>query len=1347
MSKPIPHPGHFVRDRVLPSGMSVTEAAKLLDVGRPAFSNFLNGNAALSPDMAARLERAFSHSAQDLMDMQAAYDTALAKERGAATSARAYVPPFLQVTAKNIEDWADQIRARSRLSVLLRTLVNSTGIQITTCRFPGNDESEQPGWDGYVEAGEGTPWIPMGKSGWEFGVNIDPKAKANKDYLKSIQQNAEQCAQITFVFVTPRIWRDKGQWEKARRAEGRWKDVRVIDASVLEEWLEQSIAGQAWFAHETGIPTQGVLSIDACWDRWVADMAPSPSPALFSDNLDAARKVIANKFKSPGEPVTITADSKDEALGFLAAVLSSDCNELAPYRDRVAAFQDPATILKLVSKSANFIPIITNRETERAFAPYARDVRSIIVYSRNEIQGNADIALEPVSYDTFNSTLSGMGYGRDDIDRLSRESGRSPTVLRRRLSALDAVRRPEWSSNPDFGRKLVPLMLAGAWDSRNVGDRAALELLSLGANYQEIDHHIARILQLEDAPLWCVGSIRGVVSKIDALFSVKNFVVAKDLDAFFDVATLILSEDDPSLDVPEEKRLFVQKRREISETLRTSIDETLVLLSVYGNSLFPSCPEYDCELKARLLVRSLLTPISSRTLEAHSRDLPMYAEACPDEFLQLLASDLKSPEPESIKLMRPASTGMFGSCPRTGLLWALENTAWSPGTLLRTVDILAQLAAVPINDNWANKPIASLEAIFRCWMPQTAASIENRIDALNYLVRQHPRIGWRLCVDQFEGGHRTGHYNHKPSWRPDGRGCGEPVSRQEAHRFALAALDIALRWNDHNQDTLADLTANLQQLDEADQEKVWDFVYKWAESASDQEKAWFRDHLRRNTMSRWALKNVKKSIRTVAASVYNKLEPTNLILRHSWLFKKHWIDESADDLEDENFDYEKHQQRITNLRQEALKEVFDCHGIAGAIQLAESGEAADLVGQILPKIISSEPAIADTIRTLMAMSMNNASEVCRSMAAGLLIGMKEDQYKNTMDIIINNSDENMQISIFGISPFSRTTWDYITNYRPELHHTYWGNARTTWVNDDDRLVAVECLLSVNRPIAAFDAVSFSIKKLPAKLLARLMSAMRSSEETDTRALDSYRIAEALTHLDESGELSINEMAELELFYLDALDRREGNIPNLELQIEQNPDLFVQAIAFSFRRKDDGIDPEFLRAENEEVASRRAHKAYQLLDMLKRIPGHDRDGNLDARSLINWISNVRTGCTELARSAVGDIKIGNLLAKAPVGSDGIWPIEAVRDAIEATYSDDLARGVHTGLFNSRGVVSRAWNEGGEQERELAARYQNWAHGLEFSHPHVAMILTSMVRTYLHSADAEDTEDRVRRRLLR
>src|SRR3954466_6703029 len=72
--------GEFIRKHVIPVAMSVTEAANRLGVGRPALSNLLNGNSALSPDMAVRLEKSFGADRQLLLDRQAATDRAKQRE-------------------------------------------------------------------------------------------------------------------------------------------------------------------------------------------------------------------------------------------------------------------------------------------------------------------------------------------------------------------------------------------------------------------------------------------------------------------------------------------------------------------------------------------------------------------------------------------------------------------------------------------------------------------------------------------------------------------------------------------------------------------------------------------------------------------------------------------------------------------------------------------------------------------------------------------------------------------------------------------------------------------------------------------------------------------------------------------------------------------------------------------------------------------------------------------------------------------------------------------------------------------------------------------------------------------
>jgi addiction module HigA family antidote len=74
------HPGELIRREVIePLGLSVAEAANILDVRRATLSDLLNGKASLTTEMALRIEKAFGPKMDHLMRMQLAYD--LAKQR------------------------------------------------------------------------------------------------------------------------------------------------------------------------------------------------------------------------------------------------------------------------------------------------------------------------------------------------------------------------------------------------------------------------------------------------------------------------------------------------------------------------------------------------------------------------------------------------------------------------------------------------------------------------------------------------------------------------------------------------------------------------------------------------------------------------------------------------------------------------------------------------------------------------------------------------------------------------------------------------------------------------------------------------------------------------------------------------------------------------------------------------------------------------------------------------------------------------------------------------------------------------------------------------------------------
>ncbi|MDQ8700210.1 HigA family addiction module antitoxin [Hyphomicrobium sp. LHD-15] len=1363
------HPGAYIRRTVLaPKKMSVTAAAKIVGVGRPALSNFLNGHVATTSDMAARLERAFGLSAQSLLDMQAAYDAAQARTKGTPANTRAYVPAFLDIKANDVESWATStISARGRLPVLLRTLVNSTGVDLQKVDFPGNDDSQRPGWDGFVEANDVTPWIPRGVSGWELGTNKDIKSKADQDYGKSVEATSvADRIETTFVFVTPRRWAGKLKWVEEHRKTGQWKDVRAYDASDLEQWLEQSIAGQVWFANETQRHSRGIRSLDQCWSDWANVSEPPLVSSLFAPAIESAQRGMrARLADAPGRPTVVTADSSEEALAFLAQLFGHAGGELADYRDRVLVFDEPNILPKLAQGATNFVAVTSNREVERELARLGSNLHAILVYPRNAANVEPNIVLEPLNPIAFRTSLEEMGFDRDNIETYSKESGRSLTVLRRRMSDVPAIRTPAWVANEQTAASLIPFLLVGAWNSANTADQQILVELSNGRTYESLEKEFQHLARLNDAPVWSAGTFRGVVSKIDLLFAICGSLTREDLERYFRVAKVVLGEDDPALDIPEDQRwwkaAFQGKVREYSGALREGISETLTLLSVHGRQLLRARLGIDPELEAIKLVRGVLTPLTTRTLEANDPDLPTYAEAAPEDFLSILERDLAGATPASLGLLRPVDSGVFGSrCARTGLLWALESLAWNQDTLPRAALILARLAAIEIDDNWANKPINSLLAIFRCWMPQTAASLEQRVAVVKLLAEKFPDVAWRICVDQFSTSSQIGEYSYKPRWRTDAHGFGQPLATwAPIVSFRTQMIDMALRWKGQDRDTLCNLIEHFPDFDDGQRSIVWGLVDTWAQSGvPDMDKAIVREKIRLSIMSRRGAMRLQRRGTSIqpkrASAAYRALEPSDIVIKHEWLFRTMWVEESADERGAEDLDYHKREERVTKERVIALREILSARGIQGVFDLAEMGKAASEIGRLLVSRILKVTEVAEFLFAALPPGANSASWAkCNLIYGGLQALPNDDARTQVLGELRQKLPQGEFARILQLAPFNRSTWTLVDQLDEFHRRTYWDDVECEWrfQNDDELNEAIERLLAVQRPRAAFACVRYKLDIIDPKRLFRLLSEMAVPGGKDKEGqyrLDTHRVETAFKLVANSPELTLEEKARLEFAYLDVLahygrGKHGASIPSLEKYVETHPELFVQALVWTYRRHEKGEDPPEWQVPADKIEGL-ATRGHRLLDTMTRIPGHDHLGVLQLDRLTAWIHEVRQACAELDRADVADICLGKLLSHAPIGSDGVWPCEPVRQLMENIQSNHISKGAYTGLYNARGATWR--DEGGAQERALASKYRAWADALRFSHPFVAStLLMAMVKTYEHEADSEDTRADINKRL--
>jgi addiction module HigA family antidote len=89
-----PHPGDLIRTEVIEAlGLSVSKAAEVLKIRRATLSDLLRGKAALTPEMALRIEKAFGPDMDHLLRMQLAYDVAKMRQQARSIAVKRYAPP------------------------------------------------------------------------------------------------------------------------------------------------------------------------------------------------------------------------------------------------------------------------------------------------------------------------------------------------------------------------------------------------------------------------------------------------------------------------------------------------------------------------------------------------------------------------------------------------------------------------------------------------------------------------------------------------------------------------------------------------------------------------------------------------------------------------------------------------------------------------------------------------------------------------------------------------------------------------------------------------------------------------------------------------------------------------------------------------------------------------------------------------------------------------------------------------------------------------------------------------------------------------------------------------------
>jgi len=1245
------------------------------------------------------------------------------------------------IDTQDLRNWANRRDCQETLPQLVRKLIRATSKSIKSIKFPSGENILIGGWDGILEVSEETEYLPLGISLWEFGSNKDIRGKANRDYNKRTSNPLGfNPNESTFIFVTPRLWNNSKDWIIEKKKENIWKEIKVINAENLEEWLEITPSVSSWLSikHLGKYPSEDIQSTEEFWDEWSKEPVKGLElvPQLLLGGRGNQKEKILKSVTNPNI-VAVQSASKEEALAFIIASFKDETSKSEDFFSRSLIVDSPEIYRRLAVLKNKMILIPRFNDNGIINKAVIKGHTVIVPLSVDDSENWSNkLKLPRIDRGSFVSSLIKSGVDEEFAEKYAKETVRDITILRRQLEFNRTL--PNWAK-PDNVRDLIPAIIAGRWDEQFESDKEIISKLA-GKDYDEYIKNLSRWLRVSDSPIIKINNKWRVSSPLDSWINSAKFILQSDFEIFKDVFIKVLNEVDPALDLKPEERNFApiyHKNKKYSNWLSKGLLQSSILIAVYGEKL-----ELDLQLNSQTwidnLVYILLSNNNSKFWKTLDSKLPLLSEASPTSFIKIIEQLVISDTSLSSSFFEEYSDGVFPISYHTGLLWALENLCWFPEYLLRASIILARLDKIDSGGRLSNRPINSLHTIYNSWHYQTLATFKERISVLEYLSQHYAEVAWKILIKMLPVNHpTTASFSHQMRWRMFDVKTRFNVTFEELFRTHSASLDLLLSIYDFSESKSVELIEKLTAIAKNEREKVFSFLNKNFDKLQKKDNLIYNSlrklisHHRKYSTSKWALSdaNLEPFI-----ELFNKFEPDDEITKSIYLFNEHYPD-FVDDYKLSENKYEEKEHLIYKRRKEFIEKIYTLNGLEKIIEISKSVNLKGIFGVITAEVVSQKDEV---LRIAVLLKSEDNLDFAYNFF------WKTNQINNKKWISDFFSElQSLNFDFISLARFlicieqNKKLWEFIEKTPVEIQRYYWLNIKPQIYHIDinQRLEAIEYFLKYKRYFSALDMCSQDIEKIPSKVLVNVLKKVVREKAEEPIRIDKYKINKIFKALDKKKEISEQVLFELEWLYLDLLTSymNERTPKSLHKEISKDPSFFINLLKWIYKSESD--NEKEIEILSKEQITNRAKKAYSLLDNWKGVPGLDDSNNIDYEFLLSWVKRALELADECDRTKIANNYIGKALAQLQL-TDENWPKEEICKIIEYLNSEEVNLSFRIGIRNNRGTTTRGAFEGGKQERKLGEFFKNHSARLKNSFPLVSGILNDLSMDYIAEAKRED-----------
>lgn len=944
------------------------------------------------------------------------------------------------------------------------------------------------------------------------------------------------------------------------------------------------------------------------------------------------------------------------------------------------------------------------------------------------------ITLPTIDRDGQVDALIKSGILREDAERLSRESARNITILKKLLKFPQY--KAKWYDKENI-RDIIPALLLGRWDENFVGDIELIEKLS-GQSYADYSAVLNKWRDFEESPIIQIGRTWRLTSPLDSWTNLAPQLTRNDFQNLQECFSIAFKNGNPIIEPEDRVLTYFSNRRKYSDWSREGLVQSLILAGQIRGEL----PNIDNPQDwVDNIIFDLLNNASGEVWISIDKELPLIAEASPETVLKAVRKSLEKQEPEVMDMFKEEDGVFSKTSHHTGLLWALESLAWLPEYLKDVSLILLKLSRLDPGGNLSNRPINSITEIFKPWHYQTLAPFEYRMEVLKHITEKEKALGWSLLIRMLPSYHDVAFPTHKMRWRMFDKNTNLSYTYKEIWDTHSAVIEMLITIFDNDEDKFSQLIKETPHLSHADRKRVLDWADEVYPNIQHEKKiAWetirgiLSDH-RSCPDAGWALPETEL---VCFERLYNKLQPADIIHKYLWLFNEQWP-QLPEGLRYDSENYEQQQKKVDDTRRVAVEEWLKKLNLETVIGLRNKVQDRRTFGRILAQVVTTKGDIL-----LVCQCLGDTPEqmpfvhgfIYEKFVANDFNWIKALFGELQGEVFDKKSLSNVLIPLTQ----NQQLWDFVASLDGEIQDEYWQNIQPHFphLTDDEKVYGIKMLLGYKRFFSTIANAWLFPNVIPSELLVEMLKRILTEEANENSHLAGCEVERIFEELDKRTDIDRSTLLDLECLYLPILScnvRRNPKI--LEEELVNNPEFFIAVLKLLYKSKDEKL----LEEERENLSSgdiqNGAERAYHLLHSWKRIPGMRDDNSIDENELNDWIQKARLLAESVGRLEVADEEIGQVLARYPEDCLS-WPEEKIFRIIEDINTDDLKRGYYLGLVNKRSFSTRGAFDGGDIEREKAVYFEKLENDFRFQYPNVAEIFKDIKKNYLAEAKRMDEE---------